>query len=78
MSKDDGMMSSRATKGSVVAVGSDPNDTRGLRLKYVSRCTCPESMSATVGTNLDATNDEKPGLETVDVGVLKEEKVGRV
>jgi hypothetical protein len=33
-----------------------------------------ESMSATAGTNLETTNDEKPGLETVNVGVLKEEK----
>jgi hypothetical protein len=73
-------MTSRATgaaKGFVITAGSDPDDARGLRLRDVSECVlaCPKGISATVETHLETTKDEGPKLETVRVGVPKEEKI---
>jgi hypothetical protein len=73
-------MTSRATgdaKGLVITTGSDPDDARGLRLKYVSgyALACPKGISATVETHLEITKDEGPKPETLRVGVPKEEKI---
>lgn len=72
-------MTSRATgaaKDLVITAGSSPDDARGLRLRYVSGCAlCPKGISATVKTHLETTKDEGPKLETVIVGVPKEEKI---
>ena len=71
-------MASKATgaaRGLVITAGGDPDDTRGLRLGYVSRC--PKGISVTAETHLE-TEDEGPKLETVRVGVPKEEKINWV
>jgi hypothetical protein len=64
----------------VITAGSDLDDARGLRLRYVSGCAlaCPKGIFATVETHLETTKNEGPKLETVRVGVPKEEKIDLV
>lgn len=58
------------------SAGNDTDDARGLQLRYVSGCALayPKKISTTVETHLE-TNDEGPKLDTVRVGVPKEEKI---
>lgn len=48
---DDGTISSGepvVERGSGVSAATDPNDARGLRLRYVSRCIHSRTLSTTV------------------------------